>query len=425
MDPKTSDTKALYTAPITIMDVTTIKAYAEIPGKPKSAVSVFNYTIGTGVPGEEIYGIHSNIADIGNSMLAGLNRVGAVGEDGFVSDWSGQASFNLPTNASKQVQIAGWGGIDDLSAQASLAYDDNNLYMHVNVKDAVHFAYAGGDIWRGDSVQVAFSKDGAVYRPEYGFSFSGGASSKFSWNSGSAKLGVDAIKLKTSRDEDTKITSYDLVIPWLAALPSAPVGKVPFTMLINDNDGGERRGYIEWTPGIGNGKDATSMGSLMLLDQEQSWSTWMHGPQDVLQNTPYDYSIAVANFGTEDETFELSLPTIESSDIQEIVVPAGKVLKKAIPVSFPTVGSRGIQGRRHKCETGAIAEEIIAVSVKRNADALLGLLDESEVDANDAWVLGCPGGSHQAALWNQNSIHHVSLLAARSVQCCAAQVNGT
>src|SRR3954454_1898603 len=25
-----------------------------------------------------------------------------------------------------------------------------------------------------------------------------------------------------------------------------------------------------------------------------------------------------------------------------------------------------------------------------------------------SWVLGCPGGSHHATLWNQNSIHHIA-----------------
>ncbi|MBP3962481.1 S-layer homology domain-containing protein [Paenibacillus lignilyticus] len=376
-DPKTSTTKALYSAPIPIADVTTIKAYAEIPGKPKSAISVFDYTIGTGVPGEEIYGIHSSVADIGSSMLAGIHRTDKIGEDGFMNDWSGQASFVLPSNASKQVKIAGWGGVDDLSANAALAYDDNNLYLHVDVKDADQLGYSGDVIWRGDSVQVAFSKDGAVYGPEYGFSYGdNGTASKFSWNSGSAKLGVDSIKLKVSRDNTTKLTAYDLVIPWLAALPAAPGEKVPFTLLINDNDGADRRGYIEWTPGIGNGKDATSLGSLMLLDQNQTWSTWMHGPQDVLQNTAYDYSVAIANFGEEAETFQISLPNVSGTEVQEVTVPAHKVLKKAIPVSFPTVGNLQFEAVITNKDTGEAKHETIAVSVKRNAEALLGLLDE-------------------------------------------------
>ncbi|SFT04280.1 S-layer homology domain-containing protein [Paenibacillus sp. BC26] len=375
-DPKTSTTKTLYSAPITISDVTTIKAIAEIPGKPQSAVSVFDYKIGTGIPGEEVYGIKSNVADIGNSMLAGIHRTTAVGEDGFVSNWSGQASFDLPSNASKQVQIPGWKGKDDLSANAALAYDDSNLYLHVDVKDADQFDYAGDVIWRGDSVQVAFSKDGAVYGPEYGFSYGSGTASKFSWNSGSAKLGVDSIKLKVSRDNTSKVTVYDLAIPWLAALPAAPGEKVPFTLLINDNDGADRRGYIEWTPGIGNGKDATSLGSLMLLDQGLTWSTWMHGPQDVLQNTAYDYSVAIANFGVKAETFQISLPNDTGSEVQEVTVPAGKVLKKSIPVSFPTVGSQQFEAVITNKATGESKQETIDVAVKRDEEALINLLDE-------------------------------------------------
>ncbi|AZN41326.1 sugar-binding protein [Paenibacillus albus] len=373
-DPRTSGTRTAYNDPIIIQDATSLKTYAEVDGKPKSSVTVYQYTIGTGVQGEDLYTLSSGVADVGNGSLAGIGKTTAIGADGFVSDWNGQARIVLPSNPGKQVQMSGWQGNDDTSAEARVAYDDANLYLHVKVKDDKQSDFSGDAIWMGDSVQVAFSKDGAAYGPEYGFSYGQGTPSKFSWNSGSAKLGIDSVKFKSVRDAGTKETTYDIVIPWLAALPALPVDKVPFTLLINDNDGAGRKGYIEWTPGIGNGKDASSLGTLFLLKASDTWGTAIDGPQAALQNTPYDYSLILPNFGDTDADFALSVPAANLT-IDHLIVPAGKVLKKAVQVTFPSAGNQEVKAVVTDNSSGISKSASIQATVTRDAAGLTAALD--------------------------------------------------
>ena len=205
----------------------------------------------------------------------------------------------------KRVKIAGWGGEDDLSAAVSMSYDDDRLYLNVKVKDDRQFDYAGDAIWNGDGVQVAFSGDGNAYGPEYGFSYGQGTPSKYSWNSGNASLGIDAVAMKASRDDSTKITTYDIAIRWVAISPESPGKEIPFTLLVNDNDGSGRKGYAEWTPGIGNGKEPESLGTPTLLEPGETWGASLRGPRSAIRKENNEYTIYVPNFGARDAKLQL------------------------------------------------------------------------------------------------------------------------
>lgn len=218
------------------------------------------------VQNEKLYSLNLNIDRIERGMYAGVNKTDKLDQNGFVNDWTDQTSFKLPSNKEKQVKISNWRGEEDCSAKVNLAFDENNLYMQVIVKDDTQFDIAGETMNQGDSIQVAFSKDGLAYGSEYGFSYGKGTPGKFCWSKGNAQLGVDSIKLQVNRDEGTKETTYDVTIPWLASLPKLSEQIIPFSLIINDNDGSEKKGFLQWTPGIGDGtKDATALGALVLL----------------------------------------------------------------------------------------------------------------------------------------------------------------
>ena len=59
------------------------------------------------------------------------------------------------------------------------------------------------------------------------------------------------------RDENAKVTTYEVVIPWSTlGFQGSPKGKcMGFNVLVNDDDGKGRRGWINWAPGIGEWKD--------------------------------------------------------------------------------------------------------------------------------------------------------------------------
>ena len=63
-----------------------------------------------------------------------------------------------------------------------------------------------------------------------------------------------------TRDEAEKTTVYEICVPWDSVYPSAaakyepPSNKtIAFSILINDNDGKGREGYLEYGAGVGKG----------------------------------------------------------------------------------------------------------------------------------------------------------------------------
>lgn len=178
-------------------------------------------------------------------------------------------------------QYAGgaWKGPDDLSATAAVSWDEKKLYVKVDVRDDKQSqTFKGVDIWQGDSIQLGIDlsrKDGAASRnvSELGFALNDdGTISKWRWRAPeglpTGDLG-DAVSATIARDARAGVTRYDIAIP-LSALhgagygfdPSAPLG---FSLLMNENDGSGRAGFMEYNQGIGTSKDFTLYGDLYLI----------------------------------------------------------------------------------------------------------------------------------------------------------------
>lgn len=75
--------------------------------------------------------------------------------DGDLADWKGATAF-APRHL---VLNQGWKNVDDLTALFGAAYDADSFYIAVVVTDDVHVQHAktrGGDLWRGDDVELWF-----------------------------------------------------------------------------------------------------------------------------------------------------------------------------------------------------------------------------------------------------------------------------
>ncbi|MEQ4481913.1 sugar-binding protein [Cohnella silvisoli] len=171
-----------------------------------------------------------------------------------------------------------WKGADDLSSSSNVSWDDKNLYVSVVVHDDVHHqTWSNGDIWQGDSIQLGIDwsrKDGSSSRnvSELGFGLNGqGGVTQWRWRApdGLATGALTGAKANITRDETKGQTVYDLTIPidqlhgpGYAKAPGDPIG---FTLLMNENDGAGRSGFMEYNGGIGTGKDAALFGDMYLL----------------------------------------------------------------------------------------------------------------------------------------------------------------
>lgn len=192
--------------------------------------------------------------------------------DGNLSEWSDQSSFDV-----KDVKIIGWRGEGDVSATGYMSWDLDNLYLAVEVLDDKHAQSASGDaIWSGDSIQIGIAisnSDGTVPSEshEIGVALGDeGALYKWRWLTPRGFNIGDKVELQYAVVRTDAKTSYEIAIPWGELsndMTQVKQGmKLKFSMLVNDNDGEGRRGWVEYNSGIGSAKDVNAFGDLYLAD---------------------------------------------------------------------------------------------------------------------------------------------------------------
>ncbi len=154
-----------------------------------------------------------------------------------------------------------WKGVDDMSAEVRLGHDAGNLLLKIDVKDDVFFQpFSGANAFEGDNIQIAMKLPGQKGMWEIGLTrLADGKSEVFLWIAPDkfdpAKV-AKQVSLETSRDENTKITSYTAKIPFdaIGLKEAARKNGFRFNLLVNDNDGEMRESYISISPGIGESK---------------------------------------------------------------------------------------------------------------------------------------------------------------------------
>ncbi|MEC0227751.1 S-layer homology domain-containing protein [Paenibacillus alba] len=323
-DPVTSGTKQTYTTPFPVASGVTVKAYGQKDGYEASAVAVLPYTLGTGAAGETLEYWDTFKAKLGGGTHVPVFWAEGLVMDGSLEDWEKYTGISLPTAGTTQNQISGWAGGEDLSMNARFAYDDDYFYISAKVRDNVHYSIAGADMWMGDSVQIAFSEDG-VYGAEYGFNLLNGETQVWRWKDGSANIGKEAVTAKAVVNGND--TFYEAKIPWEAIFASKPAeGPISFSMLVNDNDGEGRRGWLEWTSGIGRVKDGKQLASLYRVPAQDPWSFWLDIPRTAETEKEIAYNLNLVNYSNEAKTISLRSELLGLDS--EVTVPAGMVLTK-------------------------------------------------------------------------------------------------
>jgi hypothetical protein len=147
-----------------------------------------------------------------------------------------------------------WAGPADLSAKFWLGSDGERLYLTVVAKDQTHAQkYAAEDAWMGDSVQCALFANGTRF--EFTLAMSAKGEALFAQSSPNEKVPADQVAAAVKRVGEQ--TCYDLTLPWQALGVTPNVTPLHFALLVNDNDGNGRKGWIEWFQGIGFTKDPT------------------------------------------------------------------------------------------------------------------------------------------------------------------------
>lgn len=189
--------------------------------------------------------------------------------DGKLSDGEWNYNMTIPLKFESQVQrIPDWSP-DNLSGNIYLMWDRDNFYLAARVIDNVDAA-TGNAIWQNDSIQFAFANEKRAdgKRTEYAIGILDGKPTVERYSYMIVDYGAIGVKdafetgdiqVAINRDEKLKTTCYEAKIPWEqiygTKINPNMYEDMIFSLLINDNDGNGRIGWLEYCPGIGASKD--------------------------------------------------------------------------------------------------------------------------------------------------------------------------
>ena len=171
--------------------------------------------------------------------------------------------------------LRGWAGEKDCSFSYNLMWDEENLYMCVIAKDDIFSQnYTGYNMWQGDSIQVGLTEGNPkelldTSYNELGFALTPEGSEAYRYSSYSGLTGgtIDNTKIKITKGRGT--VCYEVAMPWSEAMSATYVpvegNEIYFSALFNDNDGNGRRGWLEYTDGIGARKNAALFDGVHLI----------------------------------------------------------------------------------------------------------------------------------------------------------------
>ncbi|MFH1603344.1 MAG: sugar-binding protein, partial [Pseudomonadota bacterium] len=188
--------------------------------------------------------------------------------DGDLGDWS-KANFTTLGARNYHQETAPRTGDADLLARFALAYDEQALYVAAEVTDDVTGpAQPPETLWLTDSLQLALDADNDRTRGaydqdgdyEYGCEFNGEA------NRFVAPPNAPASQADVKIGQQGRKTIYEARIPWAELAPAQPNAgaRYGFNLMVNDNDGAARKGWLELTPGMGSSKDPSLFATLVL-----------------------------------------------------------------------------------------------------------------------------------------------------------------
>lgn len=196
----------------------------------------------------------------GKPLARSLNSV-KVGETAHVTDAS---KLNAPGNP--------------VAAAFSVTRQKNRLNITVRVKDKKHHGVApSSELWQGDSVQLDFDLgDGrkAVRTVQFAFGMAEGKLLRHRFSIlpsedivPSYRVGENPDGTALSVTRQNNETVYHISIEASAIHPQLTLHKgmnIGFSLLVNNNDGHGRTGFLQWSAGIGSSQDSRLFGELKL-----------------------------------------------------------------------------------------------------------------------------------------------------------------
>ena len=235
-------------------------------------------------------------------------------------EWAGAMEIQLGEKQYVATGSTTWGGMNDHSAKLYTKWDDENLYIAVEVTDDVHYMEVSDvySSWGSDSLQISFDPLRAEgygadnnhirFIASYNAQTDKSSLGVESWGPIS-DASLDDITYKFTRDEVSKKTIYEIAFPWESILTTdrlparANLTDVGISVLVNDNDTNGRKGWLKYMDGIATGKDPSQFGDLILSNlsridlggDETNPGTSLKGILSVKTGQEFDITVGLTN----------------------------------------------------------------------------------------------------------------------------------
>lgn len=171
-----------------------------------------------------------------------------------------------------------WKGKDDLSFKGNFMWDDEALYMAIDVTDDTHTQpFTGVDIWHSDGMQFGFSNVMPPYPADtqkfeefqIGLSDDGILTVQRLQSACGKATGDCLDKINAAVTQKGTHTIYEAAIPWTEIFGDdytvSEDSVVRFGLIVNDTDNDSPRGYMHYNDGIGSGKNYKEFKPIRLI----------------------------------------------------------------------------------------------------------------------------------------------------------------
>lgn len=298
--------------------------------------------------------------------------------DGIITpgEWDGALTFAADTEECFLGSDEKWGGKSDISMTGAIGYDDTYIYLMAVVSDDIHSPdTVPGNMWKGDSLQFAIDIERNMEElssdlNEFGMALMGEETYVFKY------LAPTGMRTGLERDfpacavRGETDTTYEIAIPWNKLVAEdkkiSKGSEIGFSILVNDNDGGDREGWMEFGSGIGMNKDKSLYHILKISD---------------------DVDIVMEDEATED-------PTVLKLNINNVRAKNAKIIKTdndymvSAEEVFKSLGAKVyINDNNITIRTEDSAAELeIGSSTATSGEETKELKDIPYMDENDAMV---------------------------------------
>ncbi|NOZ60051.1 MAG: DUF3078 domain-containing protein [Calditrichaeota bacterium] len=195
--------------------------------------------------------------------------------DSSLSEWRSLPAVVLDKQNQTEYRSGTWGGKNDLSGKFWIGWNSWGLALAAEVvDDSLSFPFTGRDVWRNDCFQFAIDvqddNNADAYQNddrEFVATFADSEAVVYEFCYAKQRVsGYRNFPVSIVARGDT--LRYEILIPWQALGMTEPAAgmHIGVSTVFFDNDGGDFRGWIEWTPGVTRKKFTLPFATVILFD---------------------------------------------------------------------------------------------------------------------------------------------------------------